>query len=127
MVDMNKYEAVFVLLDEARVPLEVRRSLIIRDLGPKLLEPLMDQSLDPGDMEKISDQIFEHIKSTAEFQKLISTRREQNKKIIELYNELMNGSDQDWEELLKAELAATSKNDILALAKAKNIKINITP
>ena len=125
MVDLGKYEALLVLMDQARVPLEVRRSMIIRDAGPKLLEPLMDQSLDPGDIEKISGDIFEHLKSTKEYQTYLNTMREQNAQHIAMLQEMNSGSDEDWEELMKATLGATSKNDILALAKAKNIKINV--
>ncbi|MBD3318904.1 hypothetical protein GF342_03260 [Candidatus Woesearchaeota archaeon] len=124
-MDFKKYEDLLVLLDDARVPLEVVRSQVIRNMGPKLLEPLMDQSLDPGDIEKISEQIFENLKGSPQYQKYLATRKEHNEKLAQLYKEMEKAGDDDWEALMQAELAATTKNDIIALAKQKNIKINI--
>jgi hypothetical protein len=124
-MDFKKFESILVLMDDARVPLEVKRSLIIRNLGPKLLEPIMDQSLDPGDIDAISGEIFSNLKQTEEYKKYLATRKQLNKQLTELYEAMEKAEDADWEALMKAELAATSTNDIMALAKAKNIKINI--
>lgn len=124
-MDLKKFESVLVLLDDARVPLEIKRSLTIKQLGPKLLEPLLDQSLDPGDIEKISGELFKAVKQTPEYKKYVSVRKEQNKKVVALYRAMEKAKDADWDALMLAELSATTKNDILALAKTKNIKINI--
>jgi hypothetical protein len=124
-MDIKKFIPLLEKMDKARVPLDMRRSLTIQQSGPDLLEPLMDQSLDPGDAQQVADSVFEKVKESKELGAYIKTRKAINKEWIAMLQELEKATDKDWEAVAREELAATTRNDIVALAKQKRIKINL--
>ncbi len=120
-MDLSTYSALLEKLDSVRVSLEEKRALIIKQGGENLLAPLMDQSLKKGDAESISTAVVKKIKSTAEFKEYVKVRKAANQKLLVLLQEL--DTTQDFSDLAMAEIAATTKNDIIDLARERNLRI----